>query len=103
MYAYYNSPQTKKKKFGIYEFKSHLSYLTKDLDEGKKIFDEMDYVICWNVTDQDMQQLYNDGIDCEKIERSSLHEIDCPACVTHRLLIPNCNPVYVIDLKELVL
>lgn len=102
LYAYYKSPATGKKKFRFFEFKSHLRYLTKDFSEARKVFDEIDYVICWDVNDTDIQQLYNFGIECEKIENSSLHSIDCPKSVTHRLSIPNCNPVYVIDLKELV-
>ena len=102
LYAYYKSPQTNKKKFGFYEFKSHLRNLTKDFSEAIKVFDELDYVICWDVNDTDIQELFNFGIGCEKIENSSLHPIDCPASVTHRLVVPNCNPVYVIDLKELV-
>lgn len=102
LYAYYKSPQTGRKKFGFYEFKSHLRHLTKDFSEAQKIFDEIDYVICWDVNDTDIQQLYNFGIGCEKVENSSLHSIDCPASVTHRLVLPMCNPVYVIDLKELV-
>ncbi len=102
LYAYYNSPQTQKKRFGIYEFKSHLRNLTKDFSEARKVFDEIEYVICWDVNDTDVQQLSNFGIECEEIERGTLHTIDCPNSVTHRLLIPNCNPVYVIDLKKLV-
>lgn len=102
LYAYYKSPQTGRNKFIICEFKSHLRKLTNDFFEARKVFDEMNYVICWDVNDTDIQQLYDFGIGCEKIENSSLHPIDCPASVTHRLFIQNCNPVFVIDLKELV-
>lgn len=102
LYAYYCSRFTQKKRFGFYEFKSHLRNLTKDFSEARKVFDEIDYVICWDVNDTDILQLSNFGIGCEKIERGTLHELDCPESVTHRLSTPNCNPVYVIDLKEIV-
>lgn len=102
LYAYYKSPLTDKKIFGFFEFKSHLRNLTKDFSEAKKVFQEIDYVICWDVNDTDIQQLNNFGIECEKIENSSLHPIDCPASVTHRLVSSISEPVYVIDLKELV-
>lgn len=101
LYAYYVSTQTQRKRFGIYEFKSHLRNLTKDFSEARKVFDEIEYVICWDVNDTDIQQLSNFGINCEKLEQGTLHTIDCPKAVTHRMTIPNCNPVYVIDLKEL--
>ena len=102
LYAYYKSPLTGRKKFVICEFKSHLRHLTKDFSEAKKVFQEIDYVICWDVNDTDIRQLDNFGIQCEKIENSSLHPIDCPASVTHRLDSPGCITIYVIDLKELV-
>ena len=102
LYAYYVSTHNGKKRFGIYEFKSHLRNLTKDFSEARKVFDELEYVICWDVNDTDIQQLSTFGIGCEKIENGTLHTIDCPSSVTYRLSIPNCNPVYVIDLKELV-
>lgn len=102
LYAYYISKQNQKKRFGFYEFKSHLRNITKDFSEARKVFDEVDYVICWDVNDTDILQLSNFGIGCEKLEKGTLHELDCPSSVTHRLSIPNCNPVYVIDLKELV-
>ncbi|MCR4815313.1 MAG: ATP-binding protein [Lachnospiraceae bacterium] len=102
LYAYYTSKQTKKKKFGFYEFKSHLRHLTKDFADARKVFDEIDYVICWDVNDTDILQLNNFGINCEELEKGKLHEYDCPSSITHILTIPNCNPVYVIDLKKLV-
>ena len=101
LYAYFKSPQSQKKRFGIYEFKSHLRNLTKDFSEARKVFDELEYVICWDVNDTDIRQLSNFGINCEEVEQGTLHTIDCPKSVTHRLSIPNCNPVYVIDLKRL--
>ena len=101
LYAYYKS-ETGEEKFGFYEFKSHLRYLAKDFSEARKVFDELNYVICWDVNDTDIQELHTFGIECEKVEPSSLYPPNYPKSVTHRLSISNCNPVYVIDLKELV-
>ena len=101
LYAYYKS-ETGESKFVFCEFKSHLRNLKDDFPDETKLFNELDYVICWDVNDKDIQELYNQNIGCEKVESSSLHSIDCPASVTHMLFIPNCKPVYVIDLKELV-
>ena len=102
LYAYYTSPSTNRKHFKLIEFKSHLRNLTKDFMDATKVFDEMDYVICWDVNDTDIQQLNDFGITCTPFANSDLHPTDCPQSVTHIMTIPNCNPVYVIDLKQLV-
>lgn len=101
LYANY-TPSSGNPTFGFYEFKSHLRNIAKDFSEARKVFDEMDYVICWDVNDTDVQALSDFGINCEEIERGRLHQGDYPKSVTHRLSIPNCNPVYVIDLKKLM-
>ena len=77
-------------------------FLTLVFTKSLGIFDELDYVICWDVNDTDIQELHTFGIECEKVEPSSLYPTNYPKSVTHRLSISNCNPVYVIDLKELV-
>lgn len=66
LYAYYISPYSGKKKFGFYEFKSHLRHLTKDFSDATKVFDELDYVICWDVNDADIQDLYKFGLHVKK-------------------------------------
>jgi len=101
LYANY-TPISGTPKFGFFEFKAHLRNLTKDFSEARKVFDEMDYVICWDVNDTDIQSLSDFGINCEEISQGSLHSGEYPKSVTHRLSIPNCNPVYVIDLKKMM-
>lgn len=90
------------KKFGIYEFKSKLRNILNDFDETVKIFTQMDYIICWEVTDEDIQKLHDKGIECQEIEDSLLQERNFPKSVTHSITMPNCNPVYVIDIKKIV-
>ncbi len=101
LYAYYKSSE-KKNRFCIIEFKTHLLNITKDFSEARKVFDEMNYIVCWDVNDTDIQKLSNFGILCEEISKGDLHPLDCPSSVTHKLTIPNCNPLYVIDLKKIV-
>lgn len=88
--------------WGIYEFKSHLRNVIKDFSEAKKMFDEMNYIICWEVSDKDIQDMKDAGIDCEPYSEGCFVEATVPSSVTHVLSIPNVNPIYVIDLKELV-
>lgn len=101
LYALY-TPSSGTRTFGFYEFKSHLRHLTKDFSEARKVFDELDYVICWDVNDTDIQNLSEFGINCDEIPRGGLHAGNHPKSVTHMLTIPNCNPVFVIDLKKLM-
>lgn len=90
------------RKWGIYEFKSHLRNIVQDFSDAKKIFDEMDYIICWDVNDSDIQSMSDMGIDCEPFAQSSFTAATVPSCVTHRLSIPIVNPIYVIDLKRFI-
>lgn len=101
MYAHFVRADGERK-WGIYEFKSHLRNVVQDFSDSRKMFDELDYIICWGVNEKDMQDVKDAGIECEPYTPSSLMEVDVPSSVTHVLSIPNVNPVYVIDLKQLV-
>lgn len=87
------------------EFKSSLSNLKKDFNDARKMFDEMDCVVCWGITDDDTQTLSNMGIDLHDLddesEFSSGH--DRFPSSTHRMSLSGFSKtVYVIDLKKLV-
>ncbi|MDO4270649.1 MAG: ATP-binding protein [Eubacteriales bacterium] len=87
----------------VIEFKSHLKNIVKDFDDARKVFDEMDYIVCWEVTDEDVEKLYQLSITIEQLNEPSLFS-QAPmhiSCCTHRLLInANVTPVYIIDLKR---
>ena len=90
--------------FVIIEFKSHLRYILRDFDDEVKLSNEIDYVVCWDVNDDDKTELHNRGL--------ALEEIDCgnPLAergnyikyATHKIYIPTAKTVYVIDLKILL-
>ncbi|MDE6733562.1 MAG: ATP-binding protein [Oscillospiraceae bacterium] len=101
LYAYYINASGKKE-FKIIEFKSHLRNITKDFPDATKVFAEMDYIVCWDVNDTDIQALFDFGITCEEKSKSELNPENFSGSVSHVLLAPNINPVYVIDLKKLV-
>lgn len=89
----------------IIEFKSHLRNLVKDFDDARKLFDEIDYVVCWEVTDDDKESLHNLSISLDELMRSSLSTTTpryISSC-THQMMISAAtSPVYVIDLKKLL-
>ena len=86
----------------IVEFKSHIRNLVKDFSDYRKIFDEMDYVVCWDVNDEDVAKLKSEGIDLEPYRPSAFGNNQLPRCVSHQMFISNVSPIYVIDLKQLV-
>ena len=87
----------------VIEFKAHLKNIVKDFDDARKMFDEMDYIVCWEVTDDDAAKLNGLSISIEEILPLSQFS-QTPSyisCCTHRLLInANVTPLYIIDLKR---
>ncbi len=87
----------------IIEFKSHLKNIKKDYSDYKKMFNEMNYIVCWEVTSDDIASLEKVGITVTPIVKSPLNSgQECIECSTHRMDMINVSPVYVIDLKCLV-
>lgn len=87
----------------VIEFKSRLRNILRDFDNAVKMFDEIDYVVCWGVTDEDTNELYAKGVEVEPLSSldSELSSSTCyMSCVTHIMTITHSNPIYVIDLKQ---
>jgi len=88
----------------IIEFKSHLANLAKDFNDARKMFDEIDCVVCWEVTDKDKQIMRDMGVNVEELS-SSLFGQDARR-IPHSTHIMNLsgfvNPIYIIDLKVVV-
>ena len=88
----------------IIEFKSNLAALAKDFNDARKMFDEIDCVICWEITDRDKQIMADMGVNVEEIS-SSMFRSDTRK-VPHSTHILNLsgftNPMYAIDLKKLL-
>ena len=85
------------------EFKSRLRFILKDFDNAIKMFDEVDYIVCWGITDDDINELYGKGIDVTQItdiESDFTSSANHLSCTTHVLTMANVNPIYVIDLKK---
>jgi len=92
------------KKKIIIEFKSHLANLAKDFNDARKMFDEIDCVVCWEVTDNDTQIMRNMGVNVEEISSSVFgREAKKIPHSTHIMNLSGfTNPIYVIDLKRLL-
>ncbi len=91
--------------FVVIEFKTHLRNILKDFNDEIKYSNEIDYVICWEVNDEDFSAFSREGYNLTKITRSILNEEENENYIpfsTHVLIIPSAKPIYVIDLKELI-
>ena len=88
----------------VFEFKSHLRNIIDDFDEIIKIFNELDYIVCWDVNDDDRKALKKEGITLIDLttNKSELSETKIPLdSVTHIMQIQQyVKPVMIIDLKK---
>lgn len=86
----------------IIEFKSRLRNVVKDFNDERKMFDEMNAIVCWDVSEEDTQEFMSRGIELEKLETGGLLDDsnDNFPNSTHKLILSGyIKPIYVIDLK----
>ena len=90
--------------FVIIEFKSHLRYILRDFDDDVKLSNEIDYIVCWDVNDDDKTAIFNRGLSLEEIDTHNpiAGSQNYMEYATHIISIPTAQPVYVIDLKVLL-
>jgi Histidine kinase-, DNA gyrase B-, and HSP90-like ATPase len=88
----------------VIEFKSKLQKILDDFESEKKMFDEIDCVVCWNVDEEDMERFQNSGINLEKIEHNELidNKPNNLPSATHQLIMAFVSPIYVIDMKVIL-
>lgn len=98
LYAYWENH------FAVIEFKAHLKSIIKDFDNLEKCSNEIDYIVCWDVNDQDVIAFNNLGIDLTEITYSPFSDapVNHIPLATHTLSIPGANSIYIIDLKKVL-
>lgn len=88
----------------VIEFKSELRNILKDFNTEQKLFDEIDCVVCWDVTEEDERALHKKSISIEDVDGFSIlgGNKSFPHA-THELQLGGItNPVYIIDLKKVL-
>lgn len=99
LYAEYNNH------FICIEFKSHLRNIIRDFENNDKYANEIDYIVCWDINDTDIQEMNKAGIYLAARNKSTLfneNEAIVPE-TTHILNYSNqATPIYVIDLKKVL-
>ena len=86
----------------VIEFKYDLSGLFSDFSDERKMFNEINVVVIWEVTETDRIQAKRRGLGVEMIQESTLVEYQGFPGASQRLTLGDANPVYVVELKKLV-
>lgn len=82
----------------VIEFKYNLSDLIGDFNDAKKMFDQVDIVVVWEVTEADMQLAGRRGLTLEPVAQSTF---GAGASDFHyRLDLGPVDPVLVIAMKN---
>lgn len=94
-----------RKDFITLEFKYNLRNIIKDFKASKKWADEIDYVVCWDVSERDEDELYKKlkakivPINLSDYEKTCGYMPE----TTHKIIYCNyAKPIYVIDLKIVI-
>ncbi len=89
----------------VMEFKSNLYKIIKDFNDETKLFNEVDCVVCWDVSEDDAQQFRDVGITLEEVPEESIlnPSVNKFPNSTHVLRLSGMiKPIYVIDMKILL-
>ena len=92
LYALYNNSDT------VIEFKYNLSNLINEFNDAKKMFDQVDIAVVWEVTESDHQLAGRRGLTLEKVEVSSFSKET--SIFHYRLDLGPVDPVYIIAMKD---
>lgn len=88
----------------VIEFKSELKNILRDFNDEQKLFDEIDCIVCWNISEEDEKALKSKSISIEEIKKSRLSTgVPSFPNATHRLDLGGMvKPIYIIDLKKII-
>lgn len=93
LYARYNNSDK------VVEFKFALSSLFRDFDSETKLFNEVDYVVVWEVVENDYKVIRSRGCELEKVsEGLTTGEPE----FHYKLILEPVRPIKVVCLKDLV-
>ena len=78
-------------------FKYDISGLMKDFSDGRKMFDEIDAVIVWEITEADRRDVERRGISLGEIEKASFHGRERFPNATSEMYIENVKPILLLN------
>jgi molecular chaperone HtpG len=86
----------------VIEFKFDLSGLFNDFNEERKMFNEINVVVVWEVTEQDRTLAARRAMNIEPVQTSPLVEQQAFPNANHRLTLGDVNPIYIVEMKQLI-
>jgi molecular chaperone HtpG len=86
----------------VIEFKFDLAGLFGDFTDERKMFNEINVVVIWEVTEADRIQAMRRGLGVEAVQESTLTDYQGFPGASQRLTLGDANPVYVVELKRLI-
>lgn len=88
----------------VIEFKSELKKIFRDFNDEQKLFDEIDCIVCWDVSEEDKRVLQEKSITINEISNNPiLGKRSTFPSATHELHIGGIvKPIYIIDLKKII-
>jgi len=86
----------------VIEFKFDLDGLLKDFNEEKKMFNEIDVVVLWQVTEEDRRLAARRGMTVEPVHATPLVEQQVFPHSNHRLGLGDVKPIYIVEMKQIV-
>jgi hypothetical protein len=86
----------------VIEFKFDLNGLLKDFNEEKKMFNEINVLVLWEVTEEDRRLAARRGMTIEPVQTTPLVEQQVFPHAHHRLSLGDVTPIYVVEMKQLI-
>jgi molecular chaperone HtpG len=86
----------------VIEFKYDLDGLLNDFNEEKKMFNEINVVVLWEVTEDDRRLAARRGMTVEPVQATPLVEQQVFPNANYRLNLGDVPPIYIVEMKKIV-
>ena len=84
----------------VVEFKYALASLFRDFDDEVKLFDEIDIVVVWEITERDHEVVKTRGLDLQRVEEGLTTETS--SLFHYKLFLGPTRPIRIMCLRELL-
>lgn len=86
----------------VIEFKYNLSGLLRDFSDERKLFDQIDIVVLWNITEADRELASRRSLDLVELESGSLSSGASKEYFHYRLDLGPVDPIFIICIEDLL-
>ncbi|WP_296817275.1 ATP-binding protein [Brevundimonas sp.] len=86
----------------VVEFKYNVRGLLKDFADERKMFDEIDAVVIWDVDELDHKEVARRGLEIHPIAKSALSSDEHFPLATHQLTLSGVNPIDMVLMRKVL-